>query len=211
MGLRKAFKSVVKSVVSSSIAKVLLPAVAGPLGVALSVAGTALAVRDVVRAIRPNSGALAAAVAATPVAKSIASVQEVNLFSRQPIGGTNVSLLGGISQAVRQIGRKARSAAGFPVSAGGLASIGAVGAAAAGAVTGVVRRNLPGIAGGVAGGVATGLLFDEMGNPVGQRRRRGRGFSSRDIRQTRRMLRLIGDMARLCPRPRRAGGHHHHK
>lgn len=216
MGLKRFVKSVVRTVTGSAIARALLPAVAGPLGVALSVAGTALAVRDVVRSLRPESAGLTVVPAAPVVALPL--VTHTNLtpiqFGRGIRGANDMSLLGGITTAIRQIGRRARSAVGLPVSAGGLASIGAAGTSIVEAArtvgrgaVGAVRRNLPGIAGGVAVGAATSMLFDENGNPV-RRRRRGRGFSSRDIRQTRRMMRLIRDMMRLAPRPR--GTHLHH-
>ncbi len=57
---------------------------------------------------------------------------------------------------------------------------------------------------GVAGGAAGAALFDAFGNPV-RRRRRSRGFSSRDIRQARRIVRLANDFS--CPgtRMRKAG------
>lgn len=63
-------------------------------------------------------------------------------------------------------------------------------------------RALPGVGAAVAGGVATGVAL-RAGMPGAPRRRRGRGFSARDIRQTRRMLRLIKDMMHACPQPRR--------
>lgn len=54
------------------------------------------------------------------------------------------------------------------------------------------------VLGGAAGGAIVGYLDD--GSPVYGRRRRGRGFTSRDIRQTRRMLRLIKDMQGCIPK-----------
>jgi hypothetical protein len=69
-----------------------------------------------------------------------------------------------------------------------------------GARVGAIARNP--FAQGVAGSAVGGMLFDAAGNPVARRRRRGRGFTARDIRQTRRMLRLIHDMSRAVPRKR---------
>lgn len=81
---------------------------------------------------------------------------------------------------------------------------GAGGAIARGA--GRVLRAGGGIGGAVAGGAAAGaagqVLVDQFGRPVMRRRRRGRGFSARDIRQTRRMLKLIKEMQSAVPRKR---------
>lgn len=66
------------------------------------------------------------------------------------------------------------------------------------------RRVLPsagiGLAAGAAGQYAVGGLFGP-----GMRRRRGRGFSARDVRQTRRMLKLIKEMGKLCGTGRKGG------
>lgn len=68
---------------------------------------------------------------------------------------------------------------------------------------GRVARAGGGLGGAVAGGAVAGaagqVLVDQFGRPI-RRRRRGRGFSARDIRQTRRMLKLIRDMQKAVPR-----------
>lgn len=72
------------------------------------------------------------------------------------------------------------------------------GRAAAGAIGRAVRS--PAVQ-GAAGAVAGGMLFDQYGNPV-KKRRRGRGFSARDIRQTRRVLKMLKEMQSAVPRRR---------
>lgn len=76
------------------------------------------------------------------------------------------------------------------------------GAAGLGRIVAGAGRVLRSPAGGaLAGTVAGGMLLDAYGNPV-RRRRRGRGFSARDIRQTRKMLKLIKEMQSAIPRKR---------
>lgn len=67
-----------------------------------------------------------------------------------------------------------------------------------------LKKVLPGV-GQVAAGAAGGYLGGKLAGYGGMhRRRRGRGFSARDIRQTRRMLALMRDVERSCPTRRRA-------
>lgn len=78
----------------------------------------------------------------------------------------------------------------------------------AGSAVTAARRVLPGIgavaAGGAMGGAVSGLvqrINPATGMPM--RRRRGRGFSSRDVRQTKRMLKLIGEVQKCVPARRK--------
>lgn len=123
---------------------------------------------------------------------------------------------------IKQAGRILRGSGGGAAATGGsILTTGTTQAMALPALAGIgvralpaLGRVLPGIgraAGGlarspfgqgVAGAAVGSMLFDAAGNPVARRRRRGRGFTARDIRQTRRMLRLIHDMSRAVPRKR---------
>lgn len=83
----------------------------------------------------------------------------------------------------------------------GLAGLTALpGVGTIGRTIGRVARN-PVVQAGV-GGAVTGAVVGYMadGTPIMGKRRRGRGFTSRDIRQTRRMLRLIKEMQGCVPR-----------
>ena len=99
-------------------------------------------------------------------------------------------LVGGVTKS--PVGSLALAAAPFALpGVGGLAAkgLGALGAA---------KKVLPGV-GIVAGGTAAGSYLAERFTGTGVKKRRGRGFSSRDIKQTRRMLKLIKDMSKAVP------------
>lgn len=120
--------------------------------------------------------------------------------------GRNISRVGALTSMVPgPIGAVSRIATPLasriaPVVAG--TAVGAALPTAGRVVTGAIQRarTIPG-AGAVAGaaaGYGVGQLMEGQ-----RRRRRGRGFSARDVRQTRRMLRLIGEMSKSVPtRPR---------
>lgn len=80
------------------------------------------------------------------------------------------------------------------------------GGAALGGLSRGLSRVLPGLGRTVAGGAAAGAAasFFGGGGAGGRRRRRGRGFSARDIRQTKRMLSMMKEINAACPKPRTA-------
>lgn len=111
------------------------------------------------------------------------------------LGGLAKGLLAkGISKLAARPGRIAARAA---MGGGGvLRSLPGSGLIAGGAAaTGALIRRNPVVSAGI--GLATGAIVGYLadGTPVMGKRRRGRGFSARDIRQTRRMFRLINDMS----------------
>ncbi len=98
-------------------------------------------------------------------------------------------IAGGSSPKLPKLGTAA--AASLPALPG-------AGRAIAGAAGRVLRN--PAVQ-GAAGAVGAGMLYDAAGNPV-KKRRRGRGFSARDIRQTRRVLKMLKEMQSAVPRKR---------
>lgn len=72
-------------------------------------------------------------------------------------------------------------------------------------------KALPGIGAGAGVGAAM-ELFGGGNGAAPRRRRRGRGFTSRDIRQTRRMMKLMKEFQALAPRrpSTRTVAHHRH-
>lgn len=95
-------------------------------------------------------------------------------------------------------GSKLPKLAAGGAAAAALPALPGAGRAVAGAAGRVLRN--PAVQ-GAAGAVAAGQLFDANGNPV-KKRRRGRGFSARDIRQTRRVLKMLKEMQSAVPRRR---------
>lgn len=102
----------------------------------------------------------------------------------------------------------------LPGPLGTIGTIGTIGGIVGGAIGGHGGGGgLPALPGGSTGHRAThgtqmaSPVFDKGGNLIGyrpHRRRHGRGFSARDIRQTRRMLALVRDVERSCPKHRTA-------
>lgn len=84
---------------------------------------------------------------------------------------------------------------------------------------------IPGV-GGIAASVAGGLLQSKLGGApgpgggalppeakglgLGLHRKRGRGFSARDVRQTKRMLKMMKQLLHLVPKGRSSGGYRRH-
>lgn len=121
-----------------------------------------------------------------------------------------MSLFGSIARGIGGllgIGRsKAVQAAPVIIQAGG-----AIARKAPGAIVKAGKRTLPGVGIAAAGAGLAGALSGAGAAPT--RRRRGRGFSARDVRQTKRLLKMLKDVHAAAPKPRTtrsSGGHHHH-
>lgn len=75
------------------------------------------------------------------------------------------------------------------------AGIGAIGIARKAA------RVLPGV-GAVAGATVAGEYVAGKLMGTSGRRRRGKGFSARDVRQTKRLMKMLKEVQGACPKPR---------
>lgn len=108
-------------------------------------------------------------------------------------------VIAGKSKTANAILGGSTAAAGITMLPRVIPAIGGVARKVGGALGPVLRNPaVQGAAGAAAGAAIVGYLAD--GTPVMGRRRRGRGFTARDIRQTRRMLRLIKEMQGCIPK-----------
>lgn len=103
------------------------------------------------------------------------------------IGGGGGTVIGGLLGG--PAGAMAGSTLGSVVSGAGKVALPAL------------KRVLPGV-GQVAAGAAGGYFGGMMAGGQPRRRRRSRGFSAHDVRQTRRMLAMLKTVERDCPRRR---------
>src|SRR5512134_2736081 len=101
-------------------------------------------------------------------------------------------VVGGFSKGIKGIAGTALTGLGGLIGGGGIGATVSMlpKIAGGGGLSKIGRAVLPGV-GSVAGGIAGGMIAGGGGG--GRPRRRGRGFSARDIRQTRRMLALVRD------------------
>lgn len=126
------------------------------------------------------------------------------------------------SDIVSGVGKVAKTAAGYLGGPVGTALGGPIGGIIGGIAgqqisgSGTVGGTLPALPGGARrtgftgrslGGTSTTLrpVYNRAGQLIDYRptrKRRGRGFSARDIRQTRRMLALVRDVEKSCPKHR---------
>jgi hypothetical protein len=114
---------------------------------------------------------------ATQVIKGVTAARAA--FGAVKTGGAQMSMLGMAGPIVR---------AGARVAARTLPGLGKVGRVGAGAI---------------GAGVVTGAVLDRFGREV-RPRRRGRGFSARDVRQAKRMMKMLKDVSKAAPTKRAA-------
>lgn len=74
-----------------------------------------------------------------------------------------------------------------------------------GRASGSIRRGVGGALAGTAAGLAGSWVYDQFGNPVRKKRRRAKGFSGRDISQSKRIMRMLKEFQSLAPKARSAG------
>lgn len=112
------------------------------------------------------------------------------------------NIVGGFSKGIKGIAGTALTGLGGLLGGGGIGATVSMLPKVAGTLPKIGRAVLPGV-GSVAGGAIGGMIAGGVGGG-GRPRRRGRGFSARDIRQTRRMLALVRDVEKSCPTRRRS-------
>jgi len=76
-------------------------------------------------------------------------------------------------------------------------------------IRGGARRVLPGL-GKVAGGAGAGYLAGRLQDGYYAPRRRTRGFSARDVRQAKRLMKMLKDVSAAAPKARIVRSAHHH-